>query len=147
MSRADFLRGRFAEGRFGKGLIRPAPVSSPLELHKLIRQSGCSNVLGICFPMDSNLNIDAWKSRLYDYWDKQIVDLLEFEFPLDFNRITVSCATEDNYASATQFATHVKSYIQNETKHGAVLGTFDNKPIDLYISPFTTIDKPDSDLR
>ena len=121
-------------------------MSSPLELHKLIRQSGCSNVLGICVPVDSNLNIDAWKSHFYHYWNKQIVDLPEFVFPLDFNRSTVSCATEDNYASATQFATHVKSYIQVEIKHGAMLGPFDNKPIDLHISPFTARDNLSSTL-
>ena len=77
----------------------------------------------------------------------QIVDLLEFGFPLDFDRGTVLCSTEENYASANQFASHVKTYIQEEVKRGAFLGPFDYKPIDMHISLFMTKDKCNCDTR
>ena len=43
--------------------------------------------------MVSNLNIDKWKFHLKDYWDKQLLDLLEFGFPLDFDKNTVLTST------------------------------------------------------
>ena len=38
-------------------------------------------------------------------------------------------------------------YISEELKHGAMLGPFISKPIDLHISPFMTRHKPDSNVR
>ena len=42
---------------------------------------------------------------------------------------------------------HVETYIQEEIKHGAILGPFHHKSIALHVSPFMTRDKPDSDTR
>ena len=77
----------------------------------------------------------------------QIVDLLEFDFPLDFERNTVLYPTEENHASATQFASHVRAYIQEEAKPGTILGPLNNKPMELHVSLFMTRDKPDSNTR
>ena len=123
------------------------PLCNPLQLHKLVKQFGCPNFLGARIPVVSNLNIDNWKFHLKDYWDKQLLDLLEFGFPLDFDTNTVLTSTEENHASATQFVSHVETYIKKEIKHGAILGPFEHKPIDLHVSPFMTRDKPDSDTR
>ena len=41
--------------------------------------------------------------HLNTYWDQQIVDLLEFGFPLDFNRNVRLQSTDDNHKSAIQF--------------------------------------------
>ena len=97
--------------------------------------------------MVSNLNIDRWKFHLSDYWDSQLLDLLEFGFPLDFDTNTVLTSTEENHASAKQFPSHVETYIQEEIKHGAMLGPFEHKPLTLHVLPFMTRDKPDSDTR
>ena len=61
--------------------------------------------------MVSNLTIDKWwKFHLSDYWDKQIMDLLEFGFSLDFNKNTVFfCSTEENHASSKEFSSHVET--------------------------------------
>ena len=61
------------------------PISDPLQLHKSVKQFGCPNFLGARIPVVSNLNIDNWKFHLRDYWDTQLLDLLEFGFPLDFD--------------------------------------------------------------
>ena len=123
------------------------PISDPLQLHKSVKQFGCPNFLGARIPVVSNLNIDNWKFHLKDYWDTQLLDLLEFGFPLDFDTNTDLVSTEENHASAKQFASHVQTYIREELKHGAILGPFEHKPISLHISPFMTRDKPDSDTR
>ena len=64
-----------------------------------------------------------------------------------FNRAAPLVSTEDNHASANNFASDVAMYISEELKHGAMLGPFTSKPIDLHISPFMTRHTPDSDLR
>ena len=97
--------------------------------------------------MVSNLNIDSWKFHLRDYWDTQLLDLLEFGFPLDFDTNTELISTGENHTSAKQFSSHVHTYIREELKHGAILGPFKHTPFSLHISPFMTRDKPDSDMR
>ena len=65
------------------------PICNPLELHKSVKQFGCPNFLGARIPVVSNLKIDRWKFHLSDYWDTQLLDLLEFGFPLNFDTNTV----------------------------------------------------------
>ena len=38
------------------------------------------------FPVDSQLNVEAWKWHLHGYWDFQLIQLIQFGFPLDYNR-------------------------------------------------------------
>ena len=61
--------------------------------------------------MVSNLKIDRWKFHLSDCWDRQLLGLLEFGFPLDLDTNTVLNCTEENHASAKQFSSHVETYI------------------------------------
>ena len=122
-------------------------IPDPLLLHHLVRASGCPNFLGLRIPVPSNLNISAWRSHLENYWDQQLVDLLEFGFPLDFDRGSNLVSTEDNHASASKFSAHVDEYIREELSHGAMLGPFDQKLLHLHVSPFMTREKADSHLR
>ena len=45
------------------------------------------------------------------------------------------------------FSSYVETYIQEEIKHGAMLGPFQYQPITSNVSQFMTRDKPDSDTR
>ena len=56
------------------------------QVHRLIRQSGVPNFLGLRIPVKTQLNIPAWRFHLRDYFDQQLLDLIEFGFPLDFDR-------------------------------------------------------------
>ena len=49
-------------------------------------------------------------------------------------------STEQNHQLVVEFDDHVPHYIE---EHGAILGRFQEKPINLCISPFVTRDKPD----
>ena len=60
-------------------------VPSVIEAHKIIKQSAIPNFMGARIPVPSQLNINAWKSYLTGYWDNQIVDLLQYGFPLNFD--------------------------------------------------------------
>ena len=96
-------------------------VSDILALHKIVKNSNCPNYMGIRIPVSSKLNIKNWRYYLADYWDKQLVDLLEFGFPLDFDRKCELHSTEENHASGRDCAYDIECYIQEELKHGAML--------------------------
>ena len=121
--------------------------TDPLLLYRRVRESGLPNYMGIRVPVPTNLNIANWRRLLVDYWDNQLVDLLEFGFPLDFDRSCDLISVEDNHKSAIDYKEHVQHYLQEELDYGAILGPFQSKPINLHVSPFMTRDKPDSKWR
>ena len=55
-------------------------------------------------------------------------------------------SVEDNHKSAKDYEEHANHYLQ-ELDHGAILGPFKSKHINLHVSPFMTRDKPDSQWR
>ena len=122
-------------------------IPDTITAHKLIRQSGIPNFLGLRIPVKTQLKIEVWRYHLTGYWDQQLIDLIQYGFPLDFDRSCTLGETIDNHASATAYASHVTKYIQDELQFGAMTGHFDEKPCALHISPFMTRDKAQSELR
>ena len=88
-----------------------------VEAHTKIRNSGIPNFMGMRIPVQSQLKITAWRKYLHHYWDNQLLDLIEFGFPLDFDRNVQLTATEVNHHSALQYHDHVSRYIQQEIEH------------------------------
>ena len=84
---------------------------------------------------------------MIDYWDKQLPDLIEYGFPIDFDRSCVLSSSEDNHSSAQQFSKDVGIYLDNKVSYNAMYGPFNEKPIKMHISPLMTRDKPGSDNR
>ena len=122
-------------------------VPDVLTAHKLIRDSGLPNFLGLRIPVETNLNVSSWRKHLVDYFDQQLPDLIELGFPLDFDRTRDLQSTLVNHASARLYPDHVDRYIQEEVGFKAMLGPLDIKPFDIHISPFMTRDKSDSNSR
>ena len=120
--------------------------SSPndLQAHKLITATGKPNFLAGRISVHSQHNIDKWHFYLAQYWDAQLFDLLEYGFPLDACRGNQFVSKEINHALALQNVHHVQSYIEEELKFSAILGSFDNKPIPLHVSLLMVRDKQDS---
>ena len=92
--------------------INNAAVSDILALHRTVKHSNCPNYMGIRIPVSSKVNIKNWKYYLGDYWNKQLVDLLEFGFPLDFDRHFELHSTEENHASGRDHAHDIECYNQ-----------------------------------
>ena len=122
-------------------------IPSIVEAHNIVRNSAKPNFMGARIPVSSQLNINAWKSHLVRYWDNQIVDLLQYGFPLDFDRSRQLQSTYLNHSSALKFPHHVQNYIETEKKYGAILGPFTEFPFQSHVSPFLTRDKPNSNNR
>ena len=86
--------------------------------------------------------------HLQGYWESQLIQLIQFGFPLDFNRSCVLNHEQGNHKSATEFPTDVNAYIEEEMKYKALLGPFEKHPIPSgHCSPFMTRAKPNSDRR
>ena len=81
-----------------------------LQAHFMIKASGLPNYLACRIPIESQLQCKNWVKYLHNYWDQQLLDLLTFGFPLDFNRQTQLTSTEENHASAVQNPFHVEKY-------------------------------------
>ena len=69
----------------------------------MIKASCLPNVLGLRIPVDTNLNVPAWRKYLCNYFDQQLVDLIEYGFPLDFDRTRKLESTLQNHASARNY--------------------------------------------
>ena len=124
-----------------------SPVGlSPFRIHALVRATGRPNYMQARIPVQSQLNVNAWKSVLNNYWDQQLV--IEFGFPLDFNRQCPLRCEKGNHSSASEFPEDIEAYLSEEGKHKAILGPFETNPIvGGHSSTFMTRHKPNSDHR
>ena len=122
-------------------------IPNILAAHQLVKNSGTHNYLKCRIPVNSHLKIHNWTHLLKDYWDQQIVDLLHYGFPLDFNRISPLTSTHDNHKSAITDIDHVRRFIKEELQHEVIIGPFDTVPYNLHLSPLMTRAKQDSDKK
>ena len=84
------------------------------QAHNLVRASGVPNFGGQRIPIKSDLNVPSWRQHLCDYFDQQLVDLIQYGFSLSFDRILHLLSTFKNHASVVEFASHVDQYIADE---------------------------------
>ena len=122
-------------------------IPNILQAHATVRQSGLPNFMGCRIPVETQLKVPAWKKYLQSYWDNQLVDLIQFGFPLDFNRDIDLQSTDVNHTSALTYPDHVSKYIREEIQYGAIWGPFKDLPFHCHVSPFLTREKPNSSNR
>ena len=121
---------------------------SVVELHSKVKEHKSPNFIGARIPVPSQLNIPVWKDLLSEYWDQQLLQFLEFGFPLGFNRDCPLSCDGVNHKSATEFPADVDAYIQEEKQYGAIVGPFCKNPIaGCHVSPIMTRPKANSDTR
>ena len=116
-----------------------------IEAHKLIQKSGLPNFLSCRIPIQGQLKPEKWRYYLQNYWDKQLVDLITYGFPLDFDRKVTLQSVQEYHKSAVDFPQEIDEYIETEIQHGALLGPFQSLPIDSHISPLMTRAKQNSE--
>ena len=119
------------------------------KLYDAVRRTALPNYIGARRPVVSGLKIQAWRTLLHDYHDKQLLDFLEFGWPADFTADLPPIPATDNHKESQDYKTHIKKYIQTELEHGALLGPFDRMPFQPWtqISPLMTRPKRNTDQR
>ena len=112
---------------------------SHIDQHYDVRRHGVPNFWGARSPVSFQLNVEEWQNMLEGYWDAQLLDLIRFGFPLDFNRSCALTCDRINHSSANQFPQDVEAYLAEERRFEAILRAFDSSPIDnCHYSPFMT---------
>ena len=89
--------------------INTSEVLSPCEMHSIVRATQKPNYMEARLPVNSQLNVEAWKMHLSKYWDQQLLQLIEFGFPLDFNRNCPLTNEQGNHKSVTEFPKDIEA--------------------------------------
>ena len=110
---------------------------------------GTYNYLGAKISLvHTELNIPAWRNLLSDYPRKELVDFLEFGFPI---RVDIDGFTEPslkNHSSSYMYYSHVDKFCIKEIAKAGLTGPFGNIPFSSYqISPLMTSFKKPSSRR
>ena len=98
-------------------------VPDIFQVHTLIKASNLPNYMGCRIPAKSGLNIPKWRHYLAGYWDKQLCNLLEYGFPIDFDRKCPLSSVEENHTSANENASHISKFLEEELHYQAILLT------------------------
>ena len=88
-------------------ILNDARGKSPLEIYKIVRSTNKPNFMQTILPVQPQLNVKAWKNHLEGYWDRQLSELIQFGFPLDFNRSCPLISEQGNQKSAD-----IEAYIE-----------------------------------
>ena len=128
--------------------VSSSVICDPIQLHNAVKQQGNPNFIGARIPVQSQLNVEAWQRELSSYWDQQLLQFIQFGFPLGFNRTCELRHTDENHKSAVEFPNDIANYLKEELEHKAIYGPFKANPIEgCHVSPFMTRHKPDSSNR
>ena len=74
-------------------------------------------------------------------WDEQLPHLIHHVFPLSFNREVKLNCSDVSHSTTREFPDHVESYLKEEIKFSALMGSFQEPPItNVHVSPFLTRD-------
>ena len=117
--------------------------------HKVIK-SGIPNRWGCRIPVRSGWNIEKLNELLADYHHKEVVQWLQFGFPVSWDEDKkYPMLANTNHLGATLFQQYVDKYFEKEIRLGASIGPFRIPPfVDrIGISPISTRPKRDSDVR
>ena len=124
-------------------VVNTESVECPIELYHKVANTKVANYMEARIHIVSQLNISFWRQQLVGYWDSQLLDLLQYGFPLGYNRHCKLKNDMTNHKSAVDFPDDVQAYIDEERRHGAILGPFQMHPLEnAHFSPFMTRHNP-----
>ena len=88
------------------------------------------------------LKVDRWRYHLTGYQDTEIVQFMEFGFPLGLSSLPdLECATR-NHGSAYMWFDHVDKFVCTEVSEGGMSGPFEKAPWwNTIVSPLMTAHK------
>ena len=121
--------------------------TDPIKLYDKTRNENIFNFMSSQLQITSQLNPDTWEKILDGYWDKQLLYLIRYGFPLDFDRNSKLGKNTENHKSALMFPRDIDQDLK-EMDFGAIVGPFSEPPLtNFHTSPFMTREKPGGDHR
>ena len=120
-----------------------------IDIYNAVLLTGLPNFLVARRPLPSGLNINNWRKSLPSYHDKQIVDFLEFGWPVGYTSSKLPIPTYSNHKELLDYSTHINNYIETELFHEALLGPFKISPFTPWAnySPIMTREKKNTSKR
>ena len=111
------------------------------EAHLLVSATGCYNYQQARVKVPPDLNIANWRALCANYYDKLLLEYLEYGFPLCVNRESfVFNNNVVNHPSAEQFPHDIDG---KELKNRAIIGPCEGFPFDVHYSPILSRPKTD----
>ena len=83
-----------------------------------------SQFSGARVPLKSQVNIEYWKQYLHEYWDRQLLEVSQFGFPLGFYKNCPLKSETENHKSATVFPYDIQAYIDEERRFEMIISPF-----------------------
>ena len=114
-----------------------------------VRRCAVPNYCGKRIPIPSGLDIPEWRRLLQDYPDDQLVDFLEYGWPADYTGDLPPVAARANHTERPDNTDHIRAYVEEEVRLGALLGPFHDPPFVPWtqVSPMMTRPKKNSSKR
>ena len=116
-----------------------------MELFEHVNASGFPNFECCRIPIiNSGLKMSSWYERLEDYEDKIVCQLLEFGFPLDFDKSKQLVPDVGrNHKGARDYPEFINTYLRNECDASRMVGPFEENPlsVSLIVSPMNSVPK------
>ena len=133
-------------------IIQPANARKDLVTFMVsansdVRKSGQPNFKGCRIPVPSNFNFEYLGREMADYRDKDILLLLRYGCPINFEGNPETLAhTCKNHKGVTDFPEQVDAFLKRELAAGSVMGPFTTSPfeVETTVSPLNTVPKKDS---
>ena len=119
-------------------------------IYQAVKNTGVPNWMGARAPLQSNINIEEWRSLSSgDREDTQLLDFIQFGFPLAYNGPVMHTVEPINHSSALKFPTHIEAFIKDELREGALIGPLTSPMFQQWqhISPMMTRPKSDPEKR
>ena len=90
-------------------------------------------------PLSHGLHTETWKKLLADYRDSRLLEYIEFGFPLGYVAKHPQQQNWRIHASATNYPSHVDSYINKEIGFSSLIGSFTDNPCEnAHMNPIMT---------
>ena len=88
------------------------------------------------------MKADRWRYHLRGYEHADVVQMLDYGFPLGLNDLPELKSSTRNHGSSYGYFSHVDKFISEEIKLGGLAGPYDKVPWwDAVISPLMTAPK------
>ena len=86
------------------------------------------NYLTARVPVNSRLNLEAWRHYLQGYSDSDVVAFLEYGWPTNFSSAKLPKSTFKNHSSALKRQDIIDDHIKTEMQNAAIIGPFESNP-------------------
>ena len=124
-------------------------TSAPGQRGQYRWEKGTPNYLGARIPLEhTSFNLPEWRKHLIGYEGIEILQFLEFGFPLGLDEVPTLSPALKNHGSAYQFYPWLDKFFASGLLKGGVTGPCGSAPFAVsMVSPLMTANKKPSDRR